>query len=373
MMMFPRRTSPRHLVVTSLVSFCMGLTMVGLLRPRVQWPVLALWFAVVMVATAVWLGTFRQVWNERTTQSTLHDIMTTAFLSAAWGAAVFFPQRNDSVSMLMVLLFLTAIAALNVLLHITDYALFLSVHLPLGVLGLTGILRNTGDSRPLLGAALIGFWMTTVVLHRHLHTFVDRTLRAEAELTETQQRAHSMNRALLAANEDLRYQATHDQLTGLPNRGTLMETLDRQIASIRGPRSGLAVLYMDVDHFKTVNDEYGHAAGDRLLGLLARRLQGGIRPGDLVARLGGDEMACVLPAVSEAESEALANRLLGRATAAVHVDQREITVGLSIGLAWTNSQHTDSAELLRRADQALYEAKRAGRNCISIASPVLAE
>ena len=368
-----RKTTQRLQAMAGLTGASAALGPVVLLRPDVRWGSLVMWFIAVLVATLAWLGTFTQVWRERTTQSTLHDILTTACLASIWGAAVFLPKRTDHVAILTVLLFLTAIASLNVLIHITDYALFLSMHLPLGLLGIAGILRDTGPNRLVFALTSIAFWLITVTLHRHLHHFVDRTLRAEAELTETQQRAHSVNRALLAANEDLRYQASHDQLTGLPNRGTLMETLERQIAAIRGPRAGLAVLYLDIDHFKAVNDEHGHDAGDRLLGLIARRLQAGIRPGDLVARLGGDEMACVLPSVSEAEGETLANRLLQRATAAVHIDQREVFVGLSIGLAWTNATGTDPADLLRRADQALYDAKRAGRNCISVASPVLAE
>jgi diguanylate cyclase (GGDEF)-like protein len=368
-----RALAQRLQVVAGLIGALTGTALVVLLRPDVRWSSLVIWYIAMLVATLTWLGTFRHVWNERTTQSTLHDISTTGFLATVWGVAVFLPNRNDRTAVLTVLLFLTAIAALNVLLHITDYALFLSIHLPLGVLALTGILRTEGSNRLVLGCTLIGFWITTVALHRHLHHFVDRTMRAEVELTETQRRTHSMTRALLAANEDLRYQASHDQLTGLPNRGTLMETLERQIAGIRGPRSGLAVLYLDIDHFKSVNDQLGHDAGDRLLGLIARRLQGAIRPGDLVARLGGDEMACVLPGVTETEAETLAYRLLERATAAVDLDQREVFVGLSIGLAWTNAVTTEAADLLRRADQALYDAKGAGRNCVFIASPVLAE
>jgi diguanylate cyclase (GGDEF)-like protein len=368
-----RAFSQRLQVVAGLIGALTGVALVVLLRPDVRWGSLVLWYVTVLIATLTWLGTFRQVWTERTTQSTLHDISTTAFLATVWGSAVFLPGRANHTAVLTVLLFLTAIASLNVLLHITDYALFLSIHLPLGVLALTGVLRSLGSNRLVFACTLIGFWITTVALHRHLHHFVDRTLRAEAELTETQRRSQSMNRALLAANEDLRYQASHDQLTGLPNRGTLMETLERQIAAIRGPQAGLAVLYLDIDHFKAVNDEHGHDAGDRLLGLIARRLQGGIRPGDLVARLGGDEMACLLPGVTEVEGVALARRLLQRATDAVHLDQREVFVGLSIGLAWTNSVTTDAADLLRRADQALYEAKNSGRNCISVASPVVAE
>jgi diguanylate cyclase (GGDEF)-like protein len=133
------------------------------------------------------------------------------------------------------------------------------------------------------------------------------------------------------------------------------------------------VLYIDIDHFKAVNDEHGHAAGDRVLGLIARRLQGAIRPGDLVARLGGDEMACVLPGVTMEESQALALRLLERATAPIHIDQREVAVGLSIGLGWTNDTAMDPADMLRRADQALYEAKKAGRNRIAVAAPVRAD
>jgi diguanylate cyclase (GGDEF)-like protein len=224
-----------------------------------------------------------------------------------------------------------------------------------------------------LVASVLAVFALLITIGRHLDLLAQRLLAAERRCDDVRTNADLAHQALLEANADLAYRAAHDPLTGLANRTTLQETLDRQIRAIRGPRTGLAVLYLDLDHFKDVNDRFGHDTGDRLLGLLAKRLLASVRPGDLVVRLGGDEMACVLPGVTEEESNTLAQRLLTRATMAVNLDQVTLQVGMSIGLAWTNSSTTEPDELLRRADEALYEAKHAGRNRISVALPVLAD
>jgi diguanylate cyclase (GGDEF)-like protein len=350
-----------------------GVALVVLLRPHVPWNYEVLWFCCLLLASLGLFAAFRRKWPDYSTQSSLQEVLAAGLYAAVWGAAILLPPSGDHDALLLVSLFHVALALVSVVVNATKPAVFGTVQAVVGALSVIGLLRDHHSSHTTLAVTMALYWAGTVLIHRQVHRFVVSSFKAEQRLAEVRRRADSTNRALMAENEDLVYRASHDQLTGLANRATLLDTLGRQVAAVRGPQVGLAVLYMDVDHFKAVNDQHGHDIGDRLLELIARRLQAGVRPGDLVARLGGDEMACILPGVTETEGESLARRLLHRATTAVNLDHVEVAVGLSIGLAWTNTASTEPEELLRRADQALYSAKRAGRNRIAIAHPVLAE
>ena len=158
----------------------------------------------------------------------------------------------------------------------------------------------------------------------------------------------------------LLHAARHDQLTELPNR----EQFFGRLRSVLGRTPGqpvASVLYVDLDGFKPVNDTYGHGVGDRLLEVVARRLQQSVRGADLVARLGGDEFAVVCPGlVSLEEAGDLAARLIATVAEPVLIDGERIAVGASVGLALGRG-HEDPDAVLNRADLALYEAKRAGR------------
>jgi diguanylate cyclase (GGDEF)-like protein len=154
----------------------------------------------------------------------------------------------------------------------------------------------------------------------------------------------------------LEWAATHDVLTGLPNRSAFVRRLDGEPAS-----ETTAVLYLDLDDFKPVNDRHGHALGDRVLADVATRLRHGVRPTDLVARLGGDEFAVLCPSIgSLAAAGALADRLVASVGQPLVVDGVEVRVGLSVGIAaLVESDGPD--EVLARADQALRDAKRSGK------------
>jgi diguanylate cyclase (GGDEF)-like protein/PAS domain S-box-containing protein len=157
------------------------------------------------------------------------------------------------------------------------------------------------------------------------------------------------------------HQATHDELTGLPNRTLLLDRLEHALRERDG--APLAVLFVDLDHFKLVNDGYGHEAGDRVLREVARRLCAAVRPADTVARLAGDEFVVLcerLPYVAEAYR--LAERILAAVTQPFPVDHSTITLGASVGLAEAEDRTLTPDELLRAADQAMFEAKARGRN-----------
>ncbi len=165
------------------------------------------------------------------------------------------------------------------------------------------------------------------------------------------------------AEEDrLRFRALHDPLTGLPNRDLLDEGLRRALARARRGGMRVAVLFLDLDRFKEVNDRMGHAVGDELLRALAQRLESSARGGDIVARLGGDEFVIVVEDVrTDAQAEASTARFLEEVRRPVVLGGAKVTLDASIGLVVTDPGDEDPDEVLRRADSAMYEAKRAGR------------
>ena len=165
------------------------------------------------------------------------------------------------------------------------------------------------------------------------------------------------------AEEQLRHQAFHDALTGLPNRVLLHDRLERSVESSRREGFETAVLLMDLDRFKDINDSLGHSTGDRLLKLVAQRLNGVVRRSDTVARLGGDEFVVVMDGPTNAEAVSrVAGDILQSFAAPFVLDAHGLHVGLSIGVALF-PEHGDTPEtLLKNADLAMYRAKERGRN-----------
>lgn len=157
----------------------------------------------------------------------------------------------------------------------------------------------------------------------------------------------------------LRHQATHDALTGLPNRTMLFEAVEAALDAARASGSVMALLLMDLDRFKEVNDTFGHYFGDALLQQVAFRLRNQLRGEDVVARLGGDEFAVLMPdAIDLANVAASARRILDALEQPFVIDAQVLEVGASIGIANFPEHGTDARTLLRRADVAMYSAKQ---------------
>jgi diguanylate cyclase (GGDEF)-like protein/PAS domain S-box-containing protein len=162
----------------------------------------------------------------------------------------------------------------------------------------------------------------------------------------------------------LEYMATHDALTDLPNRQLLQDRLEVALERIRREQRGmLAFMMLDLDHFKEVNDSSGHACGDQLLKIVAKRLQGCMRKSDTVARMGGDEFALIMEEVTDFESSKLiAQKVLDAISQDVEIEGQLFKVTASIGISLHSCNGNDAASLFREADLAMYHAKRT-RNC----------
>lgn len=169
---------------------------------------------------------------------------------------------------------------------------------------------------------------------------------------------------LRESEERVRYMAFHDAVTGLPNRRLLMESLTHTLAQASRHGHNTAVLFIDLDRFKEVNDVLGHDVGDALLNEVAIRLKRCVRAGDTLARMGGDEFVILLPEVSgPRDAAAVADKALTALAETMLVMGHRIDITASIGIAMSTSEDRPAADaLLRRADEAMYAAKKAGRN-----------
>jgi diguanylate cyclase (GGDEF)-like protein/PAS domain S-box-containing protein len=162
--------------------------------------------------------------------------------------------------------------------------------------------------------------------------------------------------------ESLRHQATHDNLTGLPNRWLFQLTLRQALARAERRTSRLAVLFLDLDYFKTINDSFGHDTGDKLLQRVAERMRATLRDGDMLCRLGGDEFAILLTEIESVDDAVqVAQKVLAEVRTPFVVDAHDIHTGASIGIALAPHDASDPDTLLRYADLAMYQAKHAGR------------
>ncbi len=166
-----------------------------------------------------------------------------------------------------------------------------------------------------------------------------------------------------AAEAELARRALVDALTGLPNRTLLMDRMDQAIARLARRPSRLAVLFIDLDRFKVVNDSLGHSAGDQLLATVGRRLADSTRALDTVARFGGDEIVVLCEEIdSELEAVEIAERMLEIICAPVRLEERDVVLTASIGIAMTSDPEANPEDLISDADAAMYRAKERGRN-----------
>jgi len=171
---------------------------------------------------------------------------------------------------------------------------------------------------------------------------------------------------------EVRYLASHDTLTGLSNRHTFEKRLDQALRTAGTSSERLAVLYLDLDHFKKVNDTYGHPAGDRLLQEFGDRLARCCRSSDIISRLGGDEFGILLRHMgSDDDLRQVCMKIIETARHPFDVSDTQAFIGVSIGAAYAESAQANSVELAKRADIAMYHAKRSGRSGYAVFHPLM--
>lgn len=207
-------------------------------------------------------------------------------------------------------------------------------------------------------------------LHQGVFMRIAGQLSQLIEKSRLYQQLHDLNQQLAAAQHELEEQATHDALTRVFNRGAILELLGKEIERARRSGEPLGVVLADVDHFKQVNDQLGHQAGDAVLREVAARLQQASRAYDHVGRYGGEEFLVVLASVKPAAARAVAERLrMSLAERPLDAGGRALSVTLSAGLAVAaDASQLDADRLIEAADRALYAAKSHGRNRIEIGS-----
>jgi diguanylate cyclase (GGDEF)-like protein/PAS domain S-box-containing protein len=222
-------------------------------------------------------------------------------------------------------------------------------------------LLRTDYGQELLGTR----WRHTDGSYRYMETILSN------QLADPHVRAVVLNTRDVTERKDLedklRHQAHHDPLSGLSNRTLFKDRVAASLARHRGDRGSLAVLFLDLDDFKHVNDSLGHAAGDSLLLAVAARLQECVGPSDTVARFGGDEFAVLLDSIpDDAYPIALAERILGAFRLPLQVGSIEMLAAFSIGIAISTARSQDPEEFLRNADVAMYRAKGRGKGTYEV-------
>ncbi|HJV96339.1 MAG TPA: GGDEF domain-containing protein [Albitalea sp.] len=205
-------------------------------------------------------------------------------------------------------------------------------------------------------------------LHSTLEHALGRAERLELELFDARTALAQLRAELVgtqAGERRARHSARHDPLTALPNGGYFRERLDHALACADAPNPTLAVLYLDLDGFKLINDTHGHAAGDELLRIVAARLTRAVRAEDMVSRLGGDEFACLLGGMpSRDQMSHLASKLFDAVLAPFQIGELRLSVRPSIGIAMCPTDGVTCDALLKNADTAMYCAKRRQLGCV---------
>ena len=224
-----------------------------------------------------------------------------------------------------------------------------------------------------LRAAKSGLRSTKAALSKEKAALDEHILQlqqANEHLVVATIKAHELTDQIQAARDQMDYTAQHDALTGLPNRLLLQDRLGQAIEVARRQERPLAVMFLDLDRFKYVNDSLGHAIGDLLLQSVARRLKGGLRHSDTISRQGGDEFVVLLPNIEHAEDAALsADKILAALTPPHRIGEHEFHISVSIGISIYPDDGQDTEILLKSADAAMYYAKENGRNAYKFFEP----
>ncbi len=204
------------------------------------------------------------------------------------------------------------------------------------------------------GGSDFGLFQTTILLEDQIHA---RTAELESALRENEK----MMRALQIANEKITHMACHDALTGLPNRVLLEDRIQQSIVQSKRDHTRMALLFIDLDKFKPVNDLLGHKAGDSVLKVAADRMRDSVRAVDSIGRIGGDEFVVCLPQLNRSDDAIIvARKIQSCLMKPIQIDSHEVRIGSSIGVSLYPDNGDNMQSLMQAADEAMYAIKEAG-------------
>lgn len=300
----------------------------------------------------------------------LHDLRTTNSLSffittafSTWGLYIYHLGDAYAQGQIVFFLSLTMISCVFCLVHLRATALIVWIAGVVPFVAYFLLFAHGHFAAAAVNLAIVAVGVVFMVM-TYSREFSDL-------VTSRRNLSRQNDETLRLGAENLRI-ANVDALTGLPNRRALMTRLERLQDGTTAPDVPNAVLFIDLDGFKDVNDTYGHEVGDKLLKIVAKDFEAQLPQGTLLARLGGDEFAVVVSAMSVEEiAVTIARKLIDCLNDPLHIGERTIQVGASVGVAWAWPQACSSTELMRQADVAMYQVKASGKSNVLVYTPAL--
>ena len=321
----------------------------------------------VVLAILAITALLRALQRDRRTASTAASVLALLLCALVWPASFLVLEPSDAQGAFLGITFCIAATATSLSATSAYRPFFLALSLgnlvPMTALVAIGALQpHVPPALALIGVIFIGaMFVSFEQAHRTILEAVGARVVEEG-----------LSEQLYEANARLVHRATHDDLTGLANRALFRDVLERRIQAVHVGSRELALLYLDLDRFKVVNDSLGHAEGDALLRAASERLRGCVRGDDLLARLGGDEFTLVAPDLDVDGALALAERVRAAFDPEFLVGGLRTTVTVSVGVAMS-LPGVSALDLMRYADAALYEAKAAGRNTVVLFDNAMTE